>query len=64
MPYCTVAPDAYFWTKEVWMRKLVALHDAPRPHWVGDGFPVRPMFSPQTHGSAVSPFILLDYAQP
>ena len=46
------------------MRKLVALHDAPRPHWVGDGFPVRSMFSPQTHGSAVSPFILLDYAQP
>jgi quercetin 2,3-dioxygenase len=46
------------------MRKLVALHDAPRPHWVGDGFPVRSMFSPQTHGDAVSPFILLDYAQP
>lgn len=46
------------------MRKLVALHDAPRPHWVGDGFPVRSMFSPQTHGQAVSPFILLDYAQP
>ncbi|HET9231676.1 MAG TPA: pirin family protein [Vitreimonas sp.] len=46
------------------MRKLAALHDAPRPHWVGDGFPVRSMFSPQTHGSAVSPFILLDYAQP
>jgi quercetin 2,3-dioxygenase len=46
------------------MRKLVALHDAPRPHWVGDGFPVRSMFSPQTHGDAVSPFILLDYAAP
>jgi len=46
------------------MRKLQALHDAPRPHWVGDGFPVRSMFSPQTHGDAVSPFILLDYAQP
>jgi redox-sensitive bicupin YhaK (pirin superfamily) len=46
------------------MRKLQALHDAPRRHWVGDGFPVRSMFSPQTHGDAVSPFILLDYAQP
>jgi quercetin 2,3-dioxygenase len=46
------------------MRKLLALHDAPRPHWVGDGFPVRSMFSPQTLGAAVSPFILLDYAQP
>lgn len=46
------------------MRKLVALQNAPHPHWVGDGFPVRSMFSPQTHGSTVSPFILLDYAQP
>jgi quercetin 2,3-dioxygenase len=46
------------------MRQLVALYDSPRPHWVGDGFPVRSMFSPQTHGQAVSPFILLDYAQP
>ncbi len=46
------------------MRKLVALSDAPRPHWVGDGFPVRSMFSPQTHGQAVSPFILLDYGAP
>jgi redox-sensitive bicupin YhaK (pirin superfamily) len=46
------------------MRKLLSLQDAPRPHWVGDGFPVRSMFSPQTHGGAVGPFILLDYAQP
>ncbi len=46
------------------MRKLVSLQNAPQPHWVGDGFPVRSMFSPQTHGTAVSPFILLDYAQP
>jgi redox-sensitive bicupin YhaK (pirin superfamily) len=46
------------------MRKLVTLQDAPRPHWVGDGFPVRSMFSPQTHGAALSPFILLDYAPP
>lgn len=46
------------------MRNLVVVQDAPRPHWVGDGFPVRSMFSPQTHGSALSPFILLDYAPP
>jgi redox-sensitive bicupin YhaK (pirin superfamily) len=46
------------------MRKLIAVQDAPAPHWVGDGFPVRSMFSPQTHGSALSPFILLDYAPP
>ncbi len=60
MPYCALTRRAYF----LRMRKLLALHDAPRPHWVGDGFPVRSMFSPQTHGDAVSPFILLDYAQP
>ncbi len=46
------------------MRKLMVVQDAPRPHWVGDGFPVRSMFSPQTHGAALSPFILLDYAPP
>ena len=46
------------------MRKLVVVQEAPRPHWVGDGFPVRSMFSPQTHGAALSPFILLDYAPP
>lgn len=46
------------------MRKLLAVQDAPRPHWVGDGFHVRSMFSPQSHGAALSPFILLDYAPP
>ena len=46
------------------MRKLVVVQDAPRPHWVGDGFPVRSMFSPQSHGALLSPFILLDYAPP
>jgi len=37
---------------------------APRGHWVGDGFPVRSLISHHTHGSAVSPFLLLDYAGP
>lgn len=46
------------------MRKLIAVQDAPAPHWVGDGFQVRSMFSPQTHAAALSPFILLDYAPP
>jgi redox-sensitive bicupin YhaK (pirin superfamily) len=35
-----------------------------RPHWVGDGFPVRSLFSHYSAGSAVSPFLLLDYAGP
>ncbi|GGA82087.1 hypothetical protein GCM10011521_20580 [Arenimonas soli] len=36
----------------------------PRPHWVGDGFPVRTLFSYASLGSRISPFLLLDYAGP
>jgi redox-sensitive bicupin YhaK (pirin superfamily) len=32
-------------------------------HWVGDGFPVRSLFSPGW-GQKISPFLLLDYAGP
>lgn len=46
------------------MRKILGTYSAPRPHWVGDGFHVRSMISPQTHGEHLSPFILLDYAAP
>ena len=46
------------------MRKILGIYSAPAPHWVGDGFPVRSMFSPGSHGAALSPFILLDYAGP
>ncbi len=46
------------------MRKALAVYDPPAPHWVGDGFFVRSLFSPQEHGGAVSPFLLLDYAAP
>ncbi len=46
------------------MRKILGTYSAPRQHWVGDGFPVRSMLSPQTHGEHASPFILLDYASP
>ena len=35
-----------------------------RGHWVGDGFPVRSLFSYNTLGSHSSPFLLLDYAGP
>ena len=34
-----------------------------RPHWVGDGFPVRSLFS-YHEGDAFDPFLLLDYAGP
>lgn len=33
------------------------------PHWVGDGFPVRSLFSYQ-QGNRFDPFLLLDYAGP
>ena len=46
------------------MKKVLGLYSAPRPHWVGDGFPVRSMFSYQSHGKQLSPFLLLDYAGP
>ncbi|MDR4305340.1 pirin family protein [Chelatococcus sambhunathii] len=46
------------------MREVIGVYDAPRGHWVGDGFPVRSLFSHPTHGADVSPFLLLDYAGP
>lgn len=46
------------------MKKIIGVYSAPRPHWVGDGFPVRSMFSYQSHGKQLSPFLLLDYAGP
>ena len=35
-----------------------------RGHWVGDGFPVRSLFSYDTLGAHISPFLLLDFAGP
>ncbi|MBS0219480.1 MAG: pirin family protein [Proteobacteria bacterium] len=46
------------------MRKVLGIYSAPRQHWVGDGFPVRSLFSHMSHGEHVSPFLLLDYAGP
>lgn len=46
------------------MRKVLGVYSAPRGHWVGDGFPVRSLFSNASHGNHVSPFLLLDYAGP
>ncbi|UVE16830.1 pirin family protein [Pseudomonas sp. LS44] len=46
------------------MKKILGVYSAPRPHWVGDGFPVRSMFSYSSHGAHLSPFLLLDYAGP
>src|SRR5450631_3597215 len=46
------------------MKKIIRIQDAPKSHWVGDGFPVRSMFSYDGDTSALSPFLLLDYAGP
>jgi len=47
------------------MRKILGVHDANPPHWVGDGFPVRSVFSYDGLGrERLSPFLMLDYAAP
>lgn len=46
------------------MRQVLGTFSAPRPHWVGDGFPVRTMISHHDQGAHISPFIMLDHAGP
>ena len=46
------------------MKTIRGVYSAPHQHWVGDGFPVRSLFSYNSHGTHLSPFLLLDYAGP
>lgn len=46
------------------MKKILGVYSAPSRHWVGDGFPVRSLFSYMGHGEQLSPFLLLDHAGP
>ncbi len=46
------------------MKKVVSIIRKPSVHWVGDGFPVRTVFTFDTLGYRISPFLLLDYAGP
>ena len=47
------------------MKKAVlGVYPSPKGHWVGDGFPVRSLFSYDNLGRHLSPFLLLDYAGP
>jgi len=46
------------------MKKIVSVLENRNQHWVGDGFPVRTLFSYDRHGAQVSPFLLFDYAGP
>jgi len=45
-------------------KKILGRYGNTRGHWVGDGFPVRSLFSYNTLGAHISPFLLLDYAGP
>ncbi len=46
------------------MKKLISIRTGTAPHWVGNGFRVRTLFSHQGQGEQISPFLLLDYAGP
>ncbi|MDB5954519.1 pirin family protein [Ramlibacter sp.] len=46
------------------MKKVLGVLTSPEAHWVGDGFPVRSMFSYNSLGQDISPFLLLDHAGP
>ena len=46
------------------MKTILEVSSNPRGHWVGDGFPVRSLFSYSTHSKVLSPFLLLDFAGP
>lgn len=46
------------------MKRVQGVYGAPRGHWVGNGFPVRSLFGYDSHGKALSPFLLLDHAGP
>lgn len=46
------------------MKQLHRITHTDESHWVGDGFPVRTLFSYNTPDAEVSPFLMLDYAGP
>lgn len=46
------------------MKKILGIVGNNNGHWVGDGFPVRTLFSYDRLGPQVSPFLLFDYAGP
>ncbi|MCA8888614.1 MAG: pirin family protein, partial [Parvularculaceae bacterium] len=46
------------------MKTVLGRYSNQNRHWVGDGFPVRSLFSYNTLGEHISPFLLLDLAGP
>jgi redox-sensitive bicupin YhaK (pirin superfamily) len=45
-------------------KRFLEIRTTRDAHWVGDGFPVRTLFSYMDAGKELSPFLLLDYAGP
>jgi len=45
-------------------KTVATVLEAPRPHWVGDGFLVHPLFAAAAFTPLVSPFLMLDWAAP
>lgn len=46
------------------MKQILGIHRSGERHWVGDGFPVQSVFSYNDRAGELSPFLLLDYAEP
>ena len=46
------------------MKRILGIYTAPHAHWVGNGFPVRSLFSYDSLGKQLNPFLLLDHAGP
>lgn len=46
------------------MKKLIHIQKSLGRHWVGDGFPVRTIFTYNDLAQVISPFLLMDYGGP
>ncbi|MGZ3726991.1 MAG: pirin family protein [Pseudobdellovibrio sp.] len=46
------------------MKKVIHIQKTLQKHWVGDGFPVRTIFTYNDLAKRISPFLLMDYAGP
>jgi quercetin 2,3-dioxygenase len=46
------------------VKRVLGIRTTADRHWVGDGFPVRSLFSYHDSGKELSPFLLLDYGGP
>ena len=46
------------------MKSVQFIQRNTQGHWVGDGFPVRTLFSYNDDPAAFSPFLMLDYGGP